>query len=235
VHWRRAQRSDGGAARRANHVRLIINAVGAATTGAALVVILIAKFAQGAWITLLALPALFVLFRLVKRHYLRVARQLRRHEPLILDQPGPPVIVVPIDGWNKVTEKSIDLAVRLSPDVTAVHLSALNADDPQDDKLRLQWREEVEEPARRIGQPVPKLEIIHSPYRKFLDPLLAEVEKLEREFPRRQIAVMVPEVVKRHWWQYLLHQHRAERLRGALLKRGDRRMVLINVPWYLED
>jgi hypothetical protein len=57
---------------------------------------------------------------------------------------------------------------------------------------------------------------------------------VKQEFPQRQIAVIVPEVVKRHWWQYLLHQYRAERLRSALLRSGDRRTVLINVPWYLD-
>jgi amino acid transporter len=234
VHWLKASRQSDEARHR-NRIKLAINAIGAATTGTALVVIIAAKFAEGAWITLLALPALFTLFRLVKRHYLRAARTLRTHAPLELDMPGPPVIVVPTEGWNKLTEKSIDLAVRLSPDVTAVHLSALNAEDPIDEKLRNQWKEEVEEPAKRIGVAPPTLEIVHTPYRKFLAPLLEQVERVKKLHPQRQIAVMVPEVVKRHWWQFLLHQYRAERLRRALLKSGDRRIVLINVPWYLED
>jgi hypothetical protein len=234
LHWRRALRANPPD-RHKIRTYLVFNAVGAATTAAALIVIMIAKFVEGAWVTLLAIPSTFVLFRLVKRHYLRVARQLRRHTPLELDTPGPPVILVPTDGWNKVTEKSIDLALRLSPDVTAVHLAALNPDEPTDQKLREQWKMDVEEPARRIGLPPPRLEIVHSPFRKFLDPLLEHVERMKQAHPRRQIAVMVPEVVKRHWWQFLLHQYRAERLRRALLKRGDRQMVLINVPWYLDD
>jgi hypothetical protein len=148
---------------------------------------------------------------------------------------GTPVIVVPTEGWNKLTEKSLDLAVRLSPDVTAVHLSALNGDDDKcDEKLRRQWADEVEAPVRKAGLTPPRLEIIHSPYRKFLDPLLGHIEKVKQEFPNRQVAVIVPEVVKRHWWQYLLHQYRAERLRSALLRGGDKRTILINVPWYLD-
>jgi amino acid transporter len=234
VHWLRARRKTAHPTS-GDTLRLAINAIGATATGVALMVILVAKFTEGAWITLLAIPALLVLFKRVKRQYVRTARQIRTKEPLELDLPGPPVIVVPTEGWNRLTEKSIDLAVRLSPDVTAVHLSALNGDDPKDEKLRQQWKEEVEEPARRIGVCPPKLEIVHTPYRKFIDPLLEQVERVKRDHPRRQIAVMVPEVVKRHWWQFLLHQYRAERLRSALLKRGDRKLVLINVPWYLED
>jgi hypothetical protein len=69
-------------------------------------------------------------------------------------------------------------------------------------------------PVRTAGLTPPKLEIVHSPYRKFLDPLLEFVERQKRDFPTRQIAVIVPEVVKRRWWQYLLHQYRAERLAG---------------------
>jgi amino acid transporter len=238
VHWRReAKRPElTGKQRTANRVRLIVNGVGAAATGLALAVILIAKFREGAWVTLVAVPVLLTLFKLTKRHYLRVARQIRTHEPLELDMPGPPVIIVPTEGWNKLTEKSLDLAVRLSPDVTAIHLTALNGDgDQADERLRRQWAEEVEEPVRRAGLTPPRLEIVHTPYRKFLDPLLCQVERVKQQFPHRQVAVMVPEVVKRRWWQYLLHQYRAERLRSALLHSGDRRTVLITVPWYLDD
>jgi hypothetical protein len=240
-HWRRElkrARADGPAKDVArNRLRLAINALGTVATAVALAVIVFAKFTHGAWITLLGAPILLVVFKMVKRHYLRAQRQIRTHEPLQLDLPGPPVIVVPTEGWNKLTEKSLDLAVRLSPHVTAVHLSELNGDDNDrgDEKLRRQWAQEVEEPVRKAGLTPPRLEIIHSPYRKFLDPLMDYVETVKREFPRRQIAVVVPEVVKRHWWQYLLHQYRAERLRSALLRRGDKRTVLINVPWYLDE
>jgi hypothetical protein len=236
VHWRRQMKHAAARKQRThNHIRLAVNALGAVATGVALAVILTAKFTEGAWITLIGVPLLLTVFKMVKRHYLRTARQIRTHQPLELDLPGPPVIVVPTEGWNKLTEKSLDLAVRLSPDVRAVHLTELNGDGNNVDQLRQQWDEQVVKPVQSAGLTPPRLEIIHSPYRKFLDPLLAHVEKVKQEFPQRQIAVIVPEVVKRHWWQYLLHQYRAERLRSALLKSGDRRTVLINVPWYLDD
>jgi amino acid transporter len=236
VHWRRElRRGDAPTQRTRNRVRLAVNALGATATGVALLVILLAKFREGAWITLVGVPVLLTVFKMVKRHYLRTARQIRTHAPLELDMPGPPVIVVPTEGWNRLTEKSLDLAVRLSPDVRAVHLSALNGDDDRaDETLRRQWAEEVVEPVRKAGLTPPRLEIVHSPYRKFLRPLLEHVERVKQEFPNRQVAVIVPEVVKRHWWQYLLHQYRAERLRSALLRSGDKRTVLINVPWYLD-
>jgi amino acid transporter len=235
LHWRRERKKDPAAGRR-HHLRLAVNAVGAAATGVALVVIILAKFREGAWITLVAIPALYTLFRMVKRHYLRVARQIRLNEPLELDEGrDPPVIVLPTEGWNRLTEKSLDLALRLSPDVRAVHLSKLDGDeDDRDERLRKQWQVEAVEPAERLGFAAPRLEIVHTPYRKFIDPLVEHVEKVRHDYPGRQIAVMVPELVKRHWWQFLLHNYRAERLRSAFLKRGDRKMVLINVPWYLE-
>src|SRR5688572_24087084 len=213
-----------GGSRNKVGLALAVNALGATATGVALIVILFAKFREGAWITVVGVPVLLTLFKMVKRHYLRAARQIRTHAPLELDLPGPPVIVVPTEGWNKLTEKSLDLAVRLSPDVTAVHLSALNGDDERcDEKLRRQWAEEVEEPVRRAGLTPPRLEIIHSPYRRFLDPLMQHVNRVKAEFPNRQIAVIIPEIVKRHWWQFLLHSYRAERLRSALLRSGDKR------------
>jgi amino acid transporter len=237
VHWRRELSRDTERNQRTrHHLRFGINALGAVATAIALAVILIAKFAEGAWITLAGVPVLLSLFKLVKRHYIRAARQIETHAPLELDLPGPPVVVVPTERWNKLTEKSLDLAVRISPDVRAVHLSELNGEDSKtDESLRRRWDDEVVQPVRRAGLAPPQLEIIHSPYRKFLDPLMAHIERLKQEFPRRQIAVIVSEVVKRHWWQYLLHQYRAESLRSALLRSGDKRTIVINVPWYLDQ
>ncbi|HEX8525056.1 MAG TPA: APC family permease [Tepidisphaeraceae bacterium] len=236
VHWRRKNK-ENPQAKSKNNLRMIVNGVGAVSTGLALIVILVAKFTEGAWITLVAIPALFFLFKFVKRHYLRVARQIRKHEPLELDGKEPPVIVLPTEGWNKLTDKSLRFALQLSPDVTAVHLMSLNGEAPEEMECRLrkEWSEEVEEPVKRAGLTPPRLEIVHTPYRRFLNPLLNQVEKVKQQFPTRQVAVMVPEMVKRHWWQFLLHNYRAERLRSALLRGGDRRIVLINVPWYVDD
>src|SRR5204862_5973156 len=101
--------------------------------------------------------------------------------------------------------------------------------------LREEWAQDVEEPARRANLPPPRLEVIHSPYRKFIDPLVEYIERLQREHPGRLVTAVVPEVVKRRWWQFLMHNYRAERLRSALLRRGDPKLVVVSVPWYLSD
>jgi len=236
VHWWRQRKSTEHNSSRV-WGRLAVNGLGAVATGAALAVILVAKFLHGAWMTVLALPILFLLFRAVKRHYLRIARQMRTRKPLDLRDGEPPLVVVPTVGWNKLIDKALSFAVRMSPDVISVHLSDLEGTgaDERSHTLRKEWTEDVEEPARQAGLPPPRLEIIHSPYRKFAEPLLDFLERLEARHPDRSIAVIVPEVVKRHWWQFLLQNYRAEALRSALLRKGDHRIVVVSVPWYVEE
>jgi hypothetical protein len=249
VHWRRALRDPGASADRKeaarSHLRMGINALGAVSTGAALVVILIAKFAAGAWITVLAVASLLVLFKLTKRHYLKVARKVRTRQPIDIEQAEPPVVLLPMQAWDRPTRKALRFAMWLSPDVIAIHLHTAdpaaaeravgNGDDEDElDHLRRQWREAIE-PLGHAGIPEPRLEVISSPYRRFLTPLLTFIEQIKDQHPHRQIAVIIPELVKRRWWQYLLHNFRAERLRAALLKNGGRRMVVVNVPWYVDD
>ena len=77
--------------------------------------------------------------------------------------------------------------------------------------------------------------MIPSPFRSFHEPLLQFIDQVRREHPDRLVAILVPEVVKQHWWEFLLHNFRAEHLRSSILRRGDRRVVVVNVPWYLED
>jgi amino acid transporter len=236
IHWRRHLR-ECPQDRTRSTVRLWVNGVGALATGAALLVILAAKFREGAWVTIVTIPVLLTLFKLVKRHYVRVARQIRTREPLDVCDITTPIVIVPTESWNRLTDKAVTFAMRLSPDVICIHLSALEGDDEEEKtrQLREQWAEDVEEPARRSNLRPPRLEVIHSPYRKFLDPLMDYIDRLEREHPDRVVTAVVPEVVKRRWWQFLMHNYRAERLRSSLLKRGDSRLVVVTVPWYLED
>jgi amino acid transporter len=237
IHWRRHLR-EGPQDRTRSMVRLGVNGLGAVATGAALVVILVAKFREGAWVTIVALPLLLALFKLIKRHYVRVAREIRTREPLDVGDVTTPIVIVPTEGWNRMTDKAVTFAMRLSPDVICVHLAELEGQEQEEEKtreLRGQWAEDVEEPARRAGATPPRLEVIHSPYRKLIDPLMAYIDRLEREHPGRLVTAVVPEVVKRRWWQFLMHNYRAERLRSSLLKRGDERLVVVTVPWYLED
>lgn len=236
MHWRKQLRDSKEGATH-SRVKLAVNGLGAAATASALGVILVAKFRDGAWITVLALPALLTLFKQVKRHYLWVARQLRTREPLDLSHNEPPVVIIPTEGWNKLTDKALRFALRLSPDVISVHLTDVEGDETDDcvRTLREQWAEDVEKPAREAGLPPPRLEVINSPYREFFEPLLQFIDRVMQEHPDRLVAILIPELVKQHWWQFLLHNVRAEWFRSALLRRGDRHVVVVSVPWYLED
>ena len=237
VHWRRKlHEREGGEP--ASHVRvhLAINAVGAATTGTALVVIVIAKFTEGAWITVLVIPTVIVLLRAIGRYYRRVAERVRDSRPLDLAKIEPPVVLVAIENWNKLSDRATVFALGLSPNVIAVHLVQLAGPEMDEhvDRLRSEWQKDVEEPARAAGLPVPRLVVLQAQYRAIHEPLLKLIDRLEGEFGDRPIAVLIPELVKSHWWQHLLHTHRARKLRSRLLRLGRADLTVVNVPWRLE-
>jgi amino acid transporter len=239
MHWRKALRDEKDEPRKSRgrvHLRLWVNGVGAAATGAALVIILAAKFIEGAWITILTIPILLTLFKLVHRHYQRLESQTVAHERLDLSRNHPPVVLVPIKGWDRLTGKALRFAMWLSTDVIAIHLYNLSGDeaDEEEERVRREWAQDVEAPAREHHVPPPRLEVVQSPYRRFLPPLLRQIDRLKDEYPDRLIAVVIPEVVERRWWELLLHRRKPARLRSALLKRGDRRVIVVSVPWYVE-
>ena len=235
MHWRRELRKTE--TRHRVRARLWINGIGAIGTGAALAIILIAKFVEGAWITVLAIPALLSLFRFVHRYYVRLDRATAANRPLDLSNNHQPVVLVPTRGWDKPTGKALRFAMWLSPDLFAVHLHNLSGEETAEEEQRLveQWARDVEGPARSAQVPPPKLVLVQCPYREIVSPLLAQIDRLKREFPHRQIAIVVPELVDRHWWEALLHGRHAETLRQALMKRGDRSIVVVEVPWYSKD
>ena len=118
----------------------------------------------------------------------------------------------------------------------AVHLAALEGPDvsEQEKKLCEQWARVVEDSAvaAQAANP-PRLVFLSAPFRRIHAPLLKLINELEQKDPERTIAVMIPELVKRHWWEHLLSNHRARRLRNAVLEYGGPRVVVIAVPWYL--
>jgi amino acid transporter len=239
VHWYReaGSRRTRRGSRVRHRARFAINGFGAVATGFAVLVIMVAKFTEGAWITILAIPCVIVLLRTIKRYYIELDRQLREDGPIDLKNSEPPIVFVATEWWNRLTDRALQFAIRLSPDVGAVHLMALGGPGAQEKRqaLRRQWSEDVEEPAKRAGLPAPQLMLLEEPYRRIEKPLLELVEATTRDCPGRRIAVLIPEVVKEHWWQHLLHNHRAWRLRSALLRYGGSRVVVITVPWYLEE
>lgn len=237
VHWRRElQKAQDARARHLHRVRLAINAVGAATTGLALAIIVSAKFTEGAWITILVIPCVIVLLKAIKHYYDELDARLREDGPLSFAGLAPPIVLVTTEGWNRLTDKALAFALSFSPDVIAVHLTKLDPDEKDDEaRLRRQWEEDVERPARRAGLRPPRLVMLQAPYRRFQAPMLKLIENLEAEHPSRTIAVLIPMVVKRHWWQHLLHTHRARRLANSLLLYGGSRIAVMTLPWYLEE
>jgi hypothetical protein len=210
---------------------MFINGLGAIATGLTVIVVLIAKFTEGAWITLLLIPGLILMMRLVKRHYNHVIREIDNCAPLSAQHLTPPLVLVTIDRWTRITRKALRFALAISPDVVALHV----AYDQQSDTLASQWSALVEEPARQAGLTAPRLVVIQSPYRFVLRPILDYALELEVNNPKRQIAVLIPELVERRWYFNLLHNHRSTALKAMLLFQGDRRVTVINIPWYLTD
>ena len=222
MHWRR----QGGAP-----ARMIVNAVGAVATGATTLVVLVAKFAQGAWITVLLVAAMILFMRTVNRHYVRVNREIDLDRPIIPAEVGLPIVVVPIDRWSRISEKALSFALSMSCDIRCVHVETTDDPDPFCDA----WQHNIVAPLQAAGRCVPKLVTIKSPFRYIIYPIVDYALDVERESATCKICVLVPELVVRHWWEGLLHNRRSGLLKMILLMRGNRRIVVINIPWYLEN
>jgi hypothetical protein len=238
VHWRRELRmAQTSGERRKRRTSLAINGIGAMTTGAALSIIVAAKFAEGAWITVLALPCVIVQLKTIHRYYDILTLRLRDDGPLDLRRCEAPIVLVVTEGWSRLTDKALSFALSISPDVVAVHLTNLGGPDAEEktQPLRAQWAIDVERPVREAGLRPPRLVMIPAPFRRIHVPLLELIERLQADNPIRTIAVLIPEVVKLKWWQHLLHTHRARRLRNALLRYGGSDLLVVNAPWYLEE
>jgi amino acid transporter len=238
VHWRRTVRSSRGRLERhKTRVSMAINSLGAATTGIAFAVIVVAKFTEGAWITILVIPCVILLLKMIRSYYGELDARLRESGPLHLRRVDPPIVIVATQEWNKLTDKALAFALTISPDVLAVHLTHLEGPDAEEKgrDLRNQWSKDVERPARAARLRPPRLVLLQAPYRRIHVPLLKFVKELRESHPGRDIAVLIPEVVICHWWEYLLHTQRARRLRNALLRYGGSGLTVINTPWYLRE
>jgi hypothetical protein len=154
VHWRRMIRDKEAKGRHAkDQTHFWINAVGATTTGLALVIIIVAK-TEGAWITLLAIPCAIALLKVIRHYYDELESQVREGRPLELSgRTQPPIVLVSVERWSKLAAKAIGLALTLSPDVIGLHLTHLQGPDCEEDHraMRMRWEKNVAEPARRAG------------------------------------------------------------------------------------
>jgi hypothetical protein len=201
-------------------------------------VILAAKFIEGAWIVVLVIPCVLALLKTINRYYEMIDRQLRDEGPIWLGGLQPPIAVLPLQRWDRLAEKAVRYALLMAPDVIAIHLTKLEGPDAEEHvgRLRREWRDEVERPSRSAGLTPPKLVISPSPYRSFAGRLLKHLAEIEAEHPGRPVLVVIPEVVKEHWWDHLLlDSSRIRRLRAALLRHGGPDLAVVTVPWAREQ
>jgi len=223
AHWKRTGGAGAGRS-------MFINGLGAVVTAITLVVVLVAKFAAGAWVSALLIAAMVLVMLRIHDHYERVASETATSIPLKFEKPAPPIVVLPMQCWSKTSERAMQFALSLSPEIHAVHV----ATEEETDALEKDWSRLVEKPVKEYGGTPPTLVTLPSPYRLLIRPILEYVLEIEKNNPGRQIAVIVPELVEKHWYHYPLHNQRAELLKAFLLLNGSPRIVLINVPWYIQ-
>jgi amino acid transporter len=226
VHWMR---------RREPHARLriFVNGLGAVATGITTVVVLVTKFTEGAWVTAMLIPILIFAMAAVHRHYQHIARETACPEPLQTTNIRPPIVIIPMDRWSRLSAKALRFAISISDELQIVHVDSPDVDHGKDE-LASVFPDKILKPLREAGLPEPKFERLRSPYRTILMPLLEYILSEERAHEDRHIAVLVPELVVRHWWENLLHNRRSSLLKFLLLVRGKQRIVVINIPWYQE-
>jgi amino acid transporter len=223
-HWRRVGGPGAGRS-------MFINGLGAACTAVTLAVVLVSKFIDGAWITLVLIPALLLLFYWVRGHYRAVERELACDEPLNAVDVQPPLVLLLVRDWNVITRKALRFAMKISPEVHALHVAA---DEDRALEMREKWALNVVYPTQEAKVPTPHLVVIPSPYRRLYAPLIEYLGELDRAHPDRAVAVIVPELVERRWYHHFLHNKTAAVIKGYLYFSGLRRVVVINVPWYTE-
>jgi hypothetical protein len=209
-------------------IKMFLNGLGAIATGITLLVILATKFLSGAWVTAILVPLLIGIMLMVKRHYLRVKRETADPTPLRLTGLEQPIVVIPMARWDKITEKAMRFGMTMSTQVKVLHVDSDDAD-----ALGCVWDTFVLKPIYEAKMVEPELVTVKSNYRTVLSPLMDYVLQLEEDNPGRKIAVLLPELVVRHWWENLLHNQRVQLLKILLLLKGNQRIVVVNIPWYL--
>jgi len=197
---------------------LPLNAAGAVATAIVAVVVAGTKFTHGAWIVIVLIPVLILLFRAIHRHYEMAAGELAAQTPLDPNEINH-TVVVPVSAVNRVARQTLAYACSISDNVTAVHITD---DEAEIESMREAWT--------ALGTDVP-LVIIESPYRSLVGPLLAYIDEVDKQRPDDTLTIVLPEFVARHWWEQLLHNQTALRIKAALLFRPG--TVVTSVPYHL--
>jgi amino acid transporter len=221
-HWNRALAAERDPVqRRRIHRARAINAVGACFTGLVLVIVLATKFTHGAYLVVIAIPLLYAMMSGIRRHYDRVAAELEP-EPGGVVLPSRVHAIVLVSRLHRPTLRALAYARATRPDTLAAITVATSPEEVR--ALQKQW-------ANR-GVPVP-LTVLDSPFRDITTPVLDYVARQRHDSPRDVVVVYIPEYVVGHWWEQLLHNQSALRLKARLL--FQRGVMVVSVPWQLES
>jgi amino acid transporter len=221
-HWHRLLRTEQDPAVRGQHRRAqVINTVGGSLTSVVLVIIVLTKFTHGAWLVIVAMPLIFLLMKAINRHYSNVSAQLVPDDDVRM-LPSKVHAIVLVSKVHKPTLRALAFARATRPDV----LTALtvNVDDGETRSLQADWE--------RYDIPVP-LTVLESPYREITRPVVDFVKAIRRDSPREIVIVFVPQYVVGHWWENVLHNQSALRLRARLQFQPG--VMITTVPWQLES
>ncbi len=225
VHWRK---------KRGPHwlKSAMVNGLGAFVTGITVVVVLVAKFAAGAWITVIFIPLTIFFFITVRRHYHSVKMLTNCKIPVQTANLSQfPIVVIPVDRWSKVMRQGIEFATMLSPEVIALHVEATD----RSELLHEEWERYVEKPFRDAGKEPPKLHPLSSPYRFVIIPIVQFVLDISAKNPGRTVIVVIPEIVEDKWYEYFLHNQRGRLLEWVLLARGNDCIFTVSAPWRFRE
>ncbi len=221
-HWTRLLRTETDPAQRSRmHRSRVINAVGLSATGVVLIIVLITKFFAGAWIAILTMVSIFVVMKMIRRHYDSVARELDEHEwDGVLPSRSHSIVLV--SRLHLPTRRALAYARATRPDT--LEAITVNVDEADTRALVREWENSD------ISVP---LKVIESPYREITKPVLDYVKRVRRDAPRDVVTVFIPEYVVGHWWETVLHNQSALRLKGRLLFEPG--VMVTSVPWQLSS
>jgi amino acid transporter len=224
-HWTRLLRNETDPAVRRTMIRSrVVNTIGFVATGAVLVVVMVTKFLAGAWIAVVAMTLLFAVMKLIRKHYDAVSRELQQqtaedHDVVL---PSRNHAVVLVSKLHLPTLRALAYARATRPDV--VEALTVSVDDAETRELVRRWEDSD------ISVP---LKVIASPYREITRPILDYVKRVSKESPRTVVTVFLPEYVVGHWWEHVLHNQSALRLKGRLLFMPG--VMVTSVPWQLNS